>query len=192
MNLGELQQASRMGPDTALTDSGNNITGLIDLINYVDVTDKVMCEIGCYIGVSTETFLQFKPKKFYAVDIWGMNDAYIDAQWAIGNRTWATIEEQFRQMTSNYSNVEVIKDFSVSAADKIEPESLDLVYIDGEHTYEAISEDIAAWTPKVKPGGWVCGHDYGFENIRRGVQEAFSGKEIIGPFVDTSWAVQLN
>lgn len=39
-------------------------------------------------------------------------------------------------------------------------ESLDFVYIDANHTYEAVKNDIKDWYPKVKSGGLVLGHDY--------------------------------
>jgi len=48
--------------------------------------------------------------------------------------------------------------------------SLDFAFIDANHSYEGASADAAAWFPKVKPGGWLCGHDYG--NPRWGVQRA--------------------
>ncbi len=37
--------------------------------------------------------------------------------------------------------------------------SCDLVFIDGDHSYEAAKRDIEMWLPKVKPGGILCGHD---------------------------------
>lgn len=49
---------------------------------------------------------------------------------------------------------------SVQAADLIADESLDMVYIDADHSYEEVRKDILKWVPKVKMGGIVSGHDY--------------------------------
>jgi predicted O-methyltransferase YrrM len=53
--------------------------------------------------------------------------------------------------------------------------SLDFVFIDADHSYEAVRQDIADWTHKVKPGGWVGGHDYSrkFPGVIKAVNEAF-------------------
>lgn len=49
---------------------------------------------------------------------------------------------------------------SVPAAAEIADASLDFCFIDADHSYEAVRADLAAWYPKVKPGGLLCGHDY--------------------------------
>lgn len=49
---------------------------------------------------------------------------------------------------------------SVKAAEKVENESLDFVFIDADHSYEGCLADIQAWTPKVRHGGMIAGHDY--------------------------------
>jgi precorrin-6B methylase 2 len=49
---------------------------------------------------------------------------------------------------------------------------VDLVFIDGDHTYSQVQKDIRLWLPHIKPGGILCGHDYGFENWP-GVKQAF-------------------
>lgn len=73
----------------------------------------------------------------------------------------------------------IIHEDSLEAALIVEPESLDFVFIDADHTYEAVSAEIRAWTPKVKRGGLIGGHDYGkqgFPGVKQAVDEVF--KEI--------------
>jgi len=49
---------------------------------------------------------------------------------------------------------------SVEASTMYEDKSLDLVFIDGNHQFDAVCKDISTWKPKVKKGGMICGHDY--------------------------------
>lgn len=65
---------------------------------------------------------------------------------------------------------------SVDAAPLVEERSQDFVFIDGDHSYEGVVADIDAWLPKVRPGGWLCGHDYRnthcpFPGVDRAVDE---------------------
>lgn len=67
---------------------------------------------------------------------------------------------------------------SVDAARRIEDGSLDLVFIDADHSYQGCKTDIAAWLPKIKRGGWLGGHDYhnhdpryDFSGVDRAVDE---------------------
>lgn len=54
------------------------------------------------------------------------------------------------------------------------PYQMDLVFIDADHRYEAVKADIAAWAPKVRPGGVMAFHDYLiFEGVTRAVRESF-------------------
>lgn len=53
-----------------------------------------------------------------------------------------------------------IRKLSHEAVLDFEDESCDVVYIDMEHTYDAVSKDIDMWLPKVKVGGYLAGHDY--------------------------------
>lgn len=49
---------------------------------------------------------------------------------------------------------------SVDAVELFQDNSLDFVFIDANHTYEAVKEDITTWYPKVRSGGVLSGHDY--------------------------------
>jgi len=64
---------------------------------------------------------------------------------------------------------------------------LDMVFIDADHNYESVRSDIAAWRPKVKPGGIIAGHDYSgdmygsFPGVDQAVHEAFGKENILKP-----------
>ncbi|CAJ1328446.1 unnamed protein product [Effrenium voratum] len=63
-----------------------------------------------------------------------------------------------------------VNEMSREAAAKVEDQSVDLVFIDGDHSYEAVVEDIRAWRRKLRVGGVLVGHD--FTAPQRGVVRA--------------------
>ncbi len=52
------------------------------------------------------------------------------------------------------------------------------VYIDGDHSYEAVRDDIKAWLPKVRKGGILAGHDYGagWPGVQKAVHEILGSR----------------
>jgi predicted O-methyltransferase YrrM len=196
--LSQLQKEYRMGPLGPQGPVGgvNMVGGLIDLIRSVGIEGKRICEVGCFLGVSTETFLQFAPSMLYAIDVWGINEKYDEADYAVGDDGWDNVEANFRKRISSYSNVEIIKNYSHKAACDFENESLDLVYIDGEHGYDAVKRDINVWLPKVKTGGALAGHDYTIEGrphlpVFTAVNEQFEINRV-EDFPDSSWLIYKN
>ena len=69
--------------------------------------------------------------------------------------------------------VELIKSDSSAAASFFENESLDFVFIDGNHWYDYVKKDIEAWLPKIKKGGMISGHDYEENGVSTAVRETF-------------------
>lgn len=80
---------------------------------------------------------------------------------------------------------------STDAASLCAGEAFDLVFIDAEHTYDAVRADVAAWLPLVRAGGWIGGHDYGkqrFLGVTRAVDELFGSRVELG--ADSTWWVR--
>lgn len=87
------------------------------------------------------------------------------------------------QMDANYQQAQtavmfagnranIIRGDSAAAADQFEDEGLDFVFIDARHDYEGCRRDIEAWWPKVKPCGFISGHDYDHPRWKDGVKVA--------------------
>ena len=85
-------------------------------------------------------------------------------------------------------NLQIINADSVAASRIVPDRSLDFIFIDAEHDYQSVKQDIAAWEPKLKPGGWMAGHDYDLQGVRRAVNERFTTQRRL----DTSiWLTQV-
>ncbi len=155
------------------------------LVNLLrDRPHAVGAEIGVYRGDTTRKLLEGLPelKRLYCVDPW---EAYLDLYDSLNER-WheqSTFDEahcEFLRRVGPYApRVWIVRAFSDEAAALVEPESLDFVFIDGNHSYEYMRQDIALWTAKVRPGGIVAGHDYRRRpdwGVIQAVSEAFAGR----------------
>jgi predicted O-methyltransferase YrrM len=79
---------------------------------------------------------------------------------------------------------------TTQAAKQVEDGSLDFIFIDAGHSYEAVRDDIAAWASKVKPGGWVGGHDYhaSHPGVIQAVDEAYG--DTVQHLEDAIWWIR--
>ena len=124
---------------------------------FAELEYKVGAEIGVEQGVYSEAMSQHNPGvKIYCIDPWITYTRYADYvdQYKLDKR-----REEALIRLSKY-NCEIIRETSMEAVKKFEPESLDFVFIDGNHEFEFVVNDIIYWSRIVRPGGIVSGHDY--------------------------------
>lgn len=75
------------------------------------------------------------------------------------------------------------------AAKILEPVSF--VFIDGDHSRESVTEDILTWLPRLKPGGWLAGHDYKPDNyVGQAVRSCFPDRDCQSQLVKSCWIYQ--
>ena len=141
--------------DSPLTIKGSRWNVLPEI--FTDLGFKVGVEVGVELGRFARSLVRKTPGlKLYGIDPWVK---YGD-QWEVHNP-----DEFYKKCVEDCTpyNIELIRKFSMDAVKDFEDESLDFVYIDGNHDFEHVTEDIAAWSKKVRKGGIVSGHDYVFE-----------------------------
>lgn len=72
----------------------------------------------------------------------------------------------------DFPNVQLFRVNSLEGAALFDPGTLDLVFLDGNHRYNAVKADIIAWLPKVKDGGTLAGHDIvSWPSVKKAVKE---------------------
>lgn len=62
---------------------------------------------------------------------------------------------------------------SVEASQRFKDESIGLVMLDANHEFSSVLADVGAWWPKIRYGGWMCGHDVSVEGVRKALDEFF-------------------
>jgi len=116
-------------------------------------------EVGTFKGEFSREIIKEWLGVLYMVDVWRpLGDEYLDAS------NHAQHASAYAETMENIKGSEdfgvMIRATSEVAADIFANESLDFVYIDANHAYDFVKQDIALWYPKVKKGGYLGGHDY--------------------------------
>jgi len=87
------------------------------------------------------------------------------------------MDSLFKAVSTNLQKFQgrarLIREKSWLVADQFEDSSCDLVYHDGDHTYEGVVKDPAAWYPKVKKGRIIFWGDISWAGVKKAVDEFF-------------------
>lgn len=127
-----------------------------DLINYLkELNFKVGVEIGVKEGYFSKYMLENTDMKIYSIDPWEYNSLLLHPVQAY---------EQAKKLLNPFGERSImIKAYSPEICRDFQENSIDFVYIDGIHTYDAVKADIDGWYNKIKIGGIISGHDYSKE-----------------------------
>ncbi len=134
--------------------------------------NSIGCEIGVWKGALTEHFLKnLRIKKYYLIDPYEFGPQYPTIWWGGKIAKSQNDMDQIRkEAMSLIDAIDVkcervwIRKSSEDAVSEIEDESLDWVYIDGNHEYEFVNHDLNAYIKKVKTGGLIMCDDLGWVN----------------------------
>lgn len=154
----------------------NQVIGFLDMINYILSCRPIIenyLEIGSMIGESATMVLGFPQiKNIYCVDIW----KNIEYKTIFDNRLSNTRCKSIHASSEEASSMIAFP--------------LDIVYIDGDHSYNSVILDLKLWYPKIISGGFICGHDYSisWSGCKQAIDEFIlqNNLELI-LFQDSSW-----
>lgn len=140
----------------------------------------IFVECGAWLGRSSAYLCEQAKSRInvYIVDSWKGSANELNSHHKLATET-----DIFQIFTDNMRGYQYtpIRSLSQDAVNHFEDESCDVVFIDMEHTYEAVKNDINIWINKVKNGGYLAGHDYvqGWPGVVAAVNESFGEENII-------------
>lgn len=142
--------------------SDNELTWLYESVKSLPPHSQIV-EIGSWMGRSASALLQaaHSTHTIYCVDNFTPN---AEDPHCFEIAKHINIHQRFTENMDKFNlHPTLIIENSVKAAQYFKDFSLDMVFIDGDHF--RFDLDLEAWYQKVKPGGILCGHDYGIETI---------------------------
>lgn len=136
----------------------NSRIQLVELMKHLGLP-MIAAEVGVAEGRLSKQFLEWGVEKLYLVDIWETIPFII----GMGSQPQELHDANYLLMLENIKGhedkVQILKGFSYKMADKIPDESLGMVYIDGDHTFQGAKADIDYYWPKLVKGGIMAFHD---------------------------------
>lgn len=156
----------------------NEIQGWFD---YADVYDYLVSTIpnsgifvegGAWLGSSSSYLCDIANDRIqvFIVDSWLGSSDELNTTHKLATQT--DIYEIFLQNMGNRKFIPIRKN-SIDASKNFNDESCDVVFIDMGHSYEDVINDLRAWYPKVKNGGYIAGHDIDKDGVKIAVTEFF-------------------
>jgi len=157
-----------------------------EILNRLPEGPARMIEIGVFRGLNGRALLSAnRDLEYTGVDPWASSVVYTktgDAKGKIPCGRWPNIFNQARKLLGPLGErVDLIRKESSKALRQVKNRSVDLVFIDGNHSEPFVNQDLK-FIRKVKPGGWIGGHDYGSPKEGKG----FGVKAAVDKFAEAN------
>ena len=164
------------------------------MLDRLGLAGRKCAEIGVFKGEYSQEILKRNPSELWLVDPWLEQPvAVFPEYWSHPQRyDFDQLHKDVVKLFEQNPQVKIVRRKSFDAAQSFASESLDFVYIDAIHTFESCYMDMVSWFPKVKIGGWLCGHDFTGEFV--GVRQAITafcritGQEVSLLTTETVWS----
>jgi len=141
-------------------------------------------ELGVWYGATFFKLLEsLRNLYLIGVDSWMESDKFTHHK----NQAVNMIEVNSRRL-SYAGRSEILNMTTEEAAREIPNSSLDFVFIDASHDYNSVFADITNWMPKVKPYGFLVGHDYEWPTVDAAVNDLLSNVHSYKAGSDYMWA----
>jgi len=142
------------------------------------LNEKGLVGIGVELGVQKAKYSEhilknWNGRELVLIDIWRElpRESYNDVANVGADAQRENLSSAFDRIYSFGERATMIRATGHRAVSMFDDNSLDFVYIDANHSYDAVTKDLGMWWHKVKKGGYLCGHDYPYHEVKKAVDE---------------------
>lgn len=177
--------------------AGNDWSSVPGFYNYFDFYRAVamtlkdgdaVAEIGVWLGRSIICLAQLlqrmgKKVRLYAVDHFKGESNQVEHEATVaacGGNLRSSFEANIKRC-GVADMITILDGHSWEMAANVPDGSLAFCYVDAAHDYDSVKRDILAWTPKVRPGGVLAGHDAQCADVMKAVKELVPTAQVMGP-----------
>lgn len=130
----------------------------------IGIKNPIGIEIGTDQGTTTEYLLRSIPD----LTLYGVDDYSENRTISVQNKTFDLYMSKVSPYADRFTHYRLTSD---DAVEKFKDESVDFVFVDGDHRYAQVLKDCQNYYPKVKKGGIFCGHDWSLPEVNQAVVE---------------------
>jgi len=150
---------------------------------------NLIIELGSWHGRSTATLACATPGKVIAIDTFKATNMEESIRMPEVLKVFNLLETDpewlYKEFLKNINDfiekIEIFR-YNTNEAHKLLQNligKVDLLFIDADHSYKSVTDDITNYLPFVRKDGIICGHDYGFPGITEAVIEKFPKVNVV-------------
>lgn len=156
------------------------------LLKYIEKCKIHFVEIGTYNGGASALISKYLPKNVNLTTIDIFKKPPKGSVPPPGDGPSLKEARETIKKEGKISKVKIIKGVSWEVA-KSWKKPIDVLFIDGDHRYEAVKRDFTSWESHVVKGGFILIHDINFKGVKKAFKEVIKNKrfflqEIVGTF----------
>jgi len=155
-------------PSKAAAGKAPNVPYRVRLLDYL-VKGGAVAEIGVWKGDFAAVLIEkLQPRVLHLIDPWLFQPQFPKRMYGgLAVKNQAGMDRLHKSVVARFVNrpeVLIHREASIDAMHKLPDASLDVVFVDGDHSFEVVLQDFALAHRKVKPGGYICGDDWNWKD----------------------------
>jgi len=156
----------------------------LQMLESLVAPNSVILEVGVFRGeFAAQLYQTLAPRKLILCDPWDGPSISGDAD---GNNVISVdlraVYAKLEEVASQNSDLVLLRGRSPEALKGLADACLDVIYIDGCHSYEGVSADLEEALRLVRPGGYICGHDLEMNPAKTTAHYEFGVKRAVEEF----------